>query len=145
MASLPEARNIISQALDFLGWDSYETRIDKNAWIIIRGSAKGGIFLIENSNGQEEDSCVVVHFDIMKVPMKNTLAFYRHVLELNYGSVHDGVFSINEDNNLCLAVSMKIRDMSALSIGEAIASASGKADHFDDILLDEFGQEYAID
>lgn len=139
MTTLAEVRNLVSIVLDDLGADSYEARVDKNTWRIAAGSVSGFIFLIEDQ-ANPQSSSIVIGFPVMKIPAEKVLPFYRRLLEYNYVLSGRAAFAINDSNLVILHAGRLILDLDASELRDLILRTASIADHYDDILLNEFGQ-----
>jgi hypothetical protein len=143
VSDIPRIRNLISAVIDNLGGDSYDDRLEKNAWRFKLGSAVGLIVLLEDSD-DPTNSDIFVLFRIMKVPLQKALPFYRRLLELNYVLSGKAAFCVDDENTVCLQSGRTIRDVDASELTDAIHRTAWIADKYDDILLDEFGRENAL-
>jgi hypothetical protein len=143
MSDIPRIRNLISAAIDTLGGDSYEDRLDKNVWRFKLGSAVGLIVLVEDTD-DPTDSDIFVLFRIMKVPLQKALPFYRRLLELNFALSGKAAFCVDDENTVCLQSGRIIRDLDATEIMDLIHRTAWIADKYDDVLLDEFGKENSL-
>jgi hypothetical protein len=138
VTTLAEVRNLVSSVIDELGGDSYDSRVDKNAWSIVRNSADGLIVIFENSENAEF-SDIVATFDIMAVPQSNTLAFYRRLLELNERFYGKAAFCVTPDNTVSLRAGRAILDINHSEIVDLILRTAAHADSWIAPLVQEFG------
>jgi len=143
VSDLSRVRNMISSVIDDLGGDSYDDRLERNAWRFRLGSAIGTVVLIEDER-EEEDSDVSIIFPIMKLPVDKALPFYRRLLEVNYALNGKAAFCIDENNAVCLLAGRVMRDIDPSELADLIHRTAWIADKYDDLLLDEFGRENAL-
>jgi hypothetical protein len=134
---------MISSVIDRFGGDSYEARVDKNTWRITSGSATGFIALFENAE-DEEGTELMILFPVMQVPVAKSLAFYRRLLEINNNLRGRASFAINPDNMVILVTGRTIRDLDPNELASMVIVTAALADDYDDLLLDEFGREHAL-
>ncbi|HYH85576.1 MAG TPA: YbjN domain-containing protein [Pyrinomonadaceae bacterium] len=141
--SIADVRNLVSGVIDRFGGDSYESRVDKNTWRIKVGSAGGFIVLFENQN-DADSSDLMVFFPLMRVPLAKSLPFYRRLLEMNRGLLGKAAFAVDEDNVVSLLAGRKIFGLDPNELADLMLRTATLADHYDDVLLDEFGRENAL-
>ena len=141
--SIAEVRNLISSVIDRFGGDSYEARVNKNTWRVGIGSAVGFVQLVENDQGPD-NSDVVVFFPIMKVPVEKSLPLYRRLLEFNRGLMGKGAFAVDDENTVSLLSGRSIVDIDPNEMADIIVRTARVADYYDDVLLEEFGRENAL-
>jgi hypothetical protein len=143
MATPAEVRNFIAQVFDHLGVDSYDARLNKNAWGITKGSVGGLIGLFESEDDAEE-SVVYATFRIMKVPATKSLPFFRKLLEINGKLFGRAAFSVDDENIVWLQSGRLIMDLDVREVVDLVLYTSQVADFYDDQLLDEFGRENGL-
>jgi hypothetical protein len=136
-------RHQIGMLLDSIGIDSYDARQDRNCWRIQCGSAIGEINLVMDSEDLEA-SLVCVRYRIMRVPLGAALPFYRRLLELNDSFVGVKSFTVDGNNLVWLTAGRMMRGMDKGELAELVTRTSHYADHYDDVLLDEFGRDCAV-
>jgi hypothetical protein len=129
--------------LDSIGIDSYDARMDRNCWRIQCGSATGEIHLVLDAE-EPQASLVSVRFRIMRVPLGAPLPLYRRLLEYNDSFMGVKAFAVDASNVVWLVAGRSIRDMDGSELNELVTKTSHYADHYDDVLLDEFGREHTI-
>lgn len=141
-ADLAAIRATISQIIDQLGGDSYEQRFARNAWTVERGSASGLVMLLEDLK-HPAASAIVISFPIMRVPEASAARLCRRLLEMNRAMMGRASFAIGED----AVVLMAARPAAGVDAGELvdfIGWTADVADHYDDVLLAEFGRELRL-
>jgi hypothetical protein len=109
---------------------------------IERGSASGAVSIVENP-GEPESPVVFVRLTIMKVPEDVAGEFFRRLLELNQAFKGRAAFSV-QDDLVMLVAGRSVGDLDPGELIDLILWTSEQADHFDDVLLTEFGYEYAL-
>ncbi len=105
-----------------------------------RGSASGSVSIVDNP---EEPECPIVRvrLSIMRVPESNPVEFFRRLLELNGVFKGRAAFSVGEDDVVHLLAGRTVEDLDPGELIDLILWTSEQADHFDDVLLTEFGYE----
>lgn len=137
-------RHRIGMLLDSIGIDSYDARLDRNCWRIRCGSATGEINLVVDPE-DAESSRICVRFRILRVPLGAALPLYRRLLELNDSFLGLKSFTVDGSNVVWLSAGRTIRGLDEGELAELVDRTSHFADHYDDVLLDEFGRENAVD
>ena len=141
--SIADVRNLVSSVIDRFGGDSYESRVDKDTWRIKVGSAGGFVVLFENKD-DTDNSDLMVFFPLMRVPLAKSLPFYRRLLEMNRGLLGKAAFAVDEENVVSLLAGRKIFGLDPNELADLMMRTATLADHYDDVLLDEFGRENAL-
>ena len=134
-----DARNLITSLID-----STEAQMNEHAWTLEKGSAHGYVYLVENDKNSA-DSTVYISFRIMNVPLKKEMAFYRRLLEINNTMGGRSSFSVDNEDRVWLNSGRSIIDLDKTELSDLITYTAGAADYYDDVLLDEFGREYAAE
>jgi len=109
---------------------------------IQRGSASGFACILP-SERDPDSVLLVVRLSIMKLPDKPEACFQR-LMELNHQFEGRAAFSVGDDGIVYLTSGRPVEDLDPGEVIDLILWASEKADHYDDILLDEFGHEYEL-
>ncbi len=109
----------------------------------VRGSAQGTVTVVAPS-GKASNPLLVVTFDIMRSPSANPGAFCQRLLELNSELKGRAAFCLVDDGLVCLQAGRPLEDLDAGELIDLIVWTAGKADDYDDVLLDEFGRELAL-
>jgi hypothetical protein len=135
-------RATISRIIDQLGGDSYEQRFARNAWTVSRGSASGLVALLEDTR-RPGASAIVVSFPIMKVPEHRSALLYQRLLEMNRALMGRASFAVG-DGAVTLMAARPAAGADAGELSEFIGWTAEVADHYDDVLLGEFGRELRL-
>ncbi len=143
MERVAYARRLVGHALDNLGYDSYEARVDRDHWAISHGSAKGVIGISVDQENPEM-STIYAAMRIMTVPLQRALPFYRKLLELNEVLLGRGALSVDVENTIWLNCGRHIEDLDESEVVHMVLLTTRAADTFMSTLLDEFGWEYAV-
>jgi hypothetical protein len=139
---LQTAEQFVSRVIDQMGGDAEEQQMSENAWLLNHGSAVGYIVLLHDD--REPDAVhVLVRFRILRAPQRGREAFYRRVLELNEKLLGGAAFAISDEDEVTLQAGRPARDLDEAELVDLIGRTAILADHYDDILLDEFGRELA--
>ena len=110
----------------------------EEGFIFQRGSALTMIdFVVDENN----DPLVVVHSPIVRLPSDNLLAFYRHLLELNYDIA--GQVSVGVDHDIVSVVAGRaIEGLTEEGLADVMLVVGSIADDLDDYLHNEFGAPF---
>lgn len=110
----------------------------EDGFLYQRGSA---VIRIQFVVDEDQTSDVILHSPIVKLPPDNLLAFYRHLLELNYDIA--GQVSIGVDHDVVSVVAGRaIEGLTEEGLAEVMLVVGGIADDLDDHLHDEFGAPF---
>jgi len=107
-----------------------------------RGSAQGVVTVVsppEDPSGP----LLVVNFDIMKSPA-NRGPLNERLLELNLELRGRAAFCLSPKGLVSLQTGRPLEDLDAGELIDLIVWTADQADAYDDVLLDEFGQELAL-
>ena len=110
---------------------------------IQRGSASGFIGVVQQSE-DPEGLVLVVRLSIMRVPPAARGEFTDRLLSLNNDFVGRATFSVDEEGIVFLTAGRPVEDLDPGEVIDLILWTSEQADHFDDVLLSEFGYEHAL-
>jgi hypothetical protein len=143
MRTLPEVRELVAKVIGSTGKDVQYTPLNENAWEIKVGTAAGYLFLSEDEKNPAETS-IFVSFSIMGVPLTEESSFYRRLLEINNTLSGRSSFSVDTKDIVWLNAGRKIVDLDANELLDLILHTSRAADYYDDVLLDQFGRQYAL-
>ncbi|MBN1525335.1 MAG: YbjN domain-containing protein [Spirochaetales bacterium] len=112
---------------------------DKNLWYLMQGSAKFHIELFKFNKGPAKGDveCIEIGGTIMKLPQENFLPLYRRLLDLNSTAV--GVYFAIRKNLVMLLATREINGMDYAEFRLLVDEVRYFSDHWDDILMKEFG------
>ncbi|MCI0436952.1 MAG: YbjN domain-containing protein [Gemmatimonadetes bacterium] len=110
---------------------------------IRRGSAAGTLAVIPDPD-EDGANMLLVQLRIVRDPGTRNPAFYRRLLELNRSMNGKAAFSVDADNMVLLTAGRPMADLDPNEAIDLILWTADRADHFDDLLLGEFGAEYAL-
>jgi hypothetical protein len=109
---------------------------------IRRGSAAGTLSVVLDPD-DDDNELLLVRLRIMREP-RDAAHFHRRLLELN-GSMHGkAAFAVDGDGIVLLMAGRPLVDLDPGEAIDLILWTADRADHFDDLLLGEFGAEYAL-
>ena len=131
-------QRLIEEALDDLGWDSYEARTKKNIWYVARGTARIMIILHEDEDGDLANSHLFIRSFIAKLPKNNLVGLYRYLLEQNSVNTLYTHFALQEDS-IWLQAIRSLEDIDLNEIAKLIGIVSSLADRYDNYIIKEFG------
>lgn len=127
---------IIERAEDGTLMEGFEESIQ-------RGSATGHICVVRD--GDEADGLLlIVRLAIMRCPSNDPAAFHQRLLRLNHALRGKMAFSVSDDEVVYLTAGRNVEDLDPGEIIDLILGTSQEADNYDDLLLTEFGEEYAL-
>lgn len=110
---------------------------------IQRGSASGSVCVVRDSD-DPDGLILVVRLALMRVPEDDPGPLCRRLLDLNYGLHGRASFSVHDDGLVYLTSGRPIEDLDPGEVIDLLLWTSEQADHFDDVLLAEFGNEHRI-
>lgn len=109
---------------------------------IRRGSAAGTLSVVRDPDEGDEE-LLLVRLRIMREP-RDAPHFHRRLLELN-GSMHGkAAFAVDGAGVVLLMAGRPLADLDPGEAIDLILWTADRADHFDDLLLGEFGEEHAL-
>ncbi len=109
---------------------------------ISRGSAAGTLAVIVDPD-EDDAELLIVKLRIMREPV-SAAAFHRRLLELNRSMNGKAAFAVDAEGIVVLLAGRPVADLDAGEAIDLILWTADRADHFDDLLLGEFGQEHAL-
>ena len=107
---------------------------------IQRGSASGFTCVVRDRD-DAGGLVLVVRLALMRVPEGDPEPLFRRLLALNHELKGRAAFSVPGDGNVYLTSGRPIEDLDPGEIIDLLLWTSEQADHFDDVLLEEFGHE----
>ena len=140
MAEIMSLMALVERILDHL---EHGTLADGFEEPLQRGSASGFTGVVRQSEGPE-GLVLVVRLSIMRVPVDARDEFKDRLLGLNHDFFGRAAFSVAEDGIVFLTAGRPVEDLDPGEIIDLILWTSEQADHFDDVLLSEFGYEHAL-
>lgn len=144
MTDLAGTRRMIAHVIDTMGGDAEKQQMNDHSWVLNKGSAIGYVTILRDQD-EPEAAEVLVRFRIMKNPEPESSFFYRRLLALNEDLIGRAAFSISEDDLISLQAGRPAKDLNPSELMDLIGRTALLADHYDDLLLDEFGRENALD
>lgn len=111
---------------------------------IQRGSASGSVAVVADED--EAGAFVLqVRLRIMAVPAGELReACFRRLLELNHRFKGRAAFSVDDGDVVCLTSAHTVAHLDPSEVIDLLLWTAGQADHYDDVLLGEFGYEHRI-
>jgi hypothetical protein len=140
MAEITSLMALVERILDHLELGTLEVGFEEP---IQRGSASGFTGVVRQSDGPE-GLVLVVRLSIMRVPVDARAEFMDRLLGLNHDFLGRAAFSVTGEGVVFLTAGRPVEDLDPGEIIDLILWTSEQADHFDDVLLSEFGYEYAL-
>ena len=140
MAEITSLMGLVERILDHLEDGTLAAGFEEP---LQRGSASGFTAVVRESDDQE-GLILVVRLAIMKVPEDARAAFYDRILALNHQLLGRASFSVDDEGVVYLTAGRPVEDLDPGEIIDLILWTSEQADHFDDVLLTEFGYEHAL-
>ena len=131
---------LVERILDHLEHDTLAVGFEEP---IQRGSASGFVGVVRQSEGPE-GLVLVVRLSIMRVPEGQKQIFTERLLALNHEFLGRAAFSVAKGGIVFLTAGRPVEDLDPGEIIDLILWTSEQADHFDDVLLTEFGYEHAL-
>lgn len=144
MDEVTRAREMIDEVLAALGQDPAVLQVDTDLWLLEQGSARGYIALSVDERVPDQ-SRIFVRMRIMRVPAGGAAEFFRRLLALN-GQMHGlAAFSVDDGDTVSLTSGRVLRGLDATEVRDLIARTALMADNCDDMLIEEFGPELAME
>ena len=140
MAEIMSLMALVERILDHLEHGTLAAGFEEP---IQRGSASGFTGVVRQSEGPE-GLMLVVRLSIMRMPADARHEFMDRLLGLNHDFLGRAAFSVAEDGIVFLTAGRPVEDLDPGEIIDLILWTSEQADHFDDVLLSEFGYEHAL-
>ncbi len=140
MAEILSLMALVERILDHLAHGTLEAGFEEP---IQRGSAAGFTGVVRESEGPE-GLVLVVRLSIMRVPAAKRDAFMDRILRLNHALLGRAAFSVGKDGIVFLTAGRPVEDIDPGEVIDLVLWTSEQADHFDDVLLSEFGYEHAL-
>ncbi|GMR12225.1 MAG: hypothetical protein BMS9Abin29_0414 [Gemmatimonadota bacterium] len=110
---------------------------------IQRGSASG-IASVVRDKDDPAGLVLVVRLAIMRVPEDDPGLLCRRLLDLNHELEGRAAFSVHDDGLVYLTSGRPIEDLDPGEVIDLLIWTSEQADHFDDVLLTEFGHAHSL-
>ena len=104
---------------------------------LVRGSARGDVSVIRDAQ-DPQSLIVVVRLEIMPVPAANQERFFRRLLTLNHGFHGRASFCVGDAHMVYLTAGRPVHDLDPGELVDLILWTSQQADHYDDVLQNEF-------
>ncbi len=110
---------------------------------IQRGSASGSMCVVRDRDNPD-GLVLVVRLALMRVPEDDPGPLFHRLLDLNHELKGRAAFSVHDDGNVYLTSGRPVEDLDPGEIIDLLLWTSEQADHFDDLLLAEFGHEHSL-
>ncbi len=110
---------------------------------IQRGSASGSVCVVRDRD-DPDGLVLVVRLALMRVPEDDPGPLCSRLLDLNHGLHGRASFSVHDDGLVYLTSGRPIEDLDPGEVIDLLLWTSEQADHFDDVLLAEFGHEHTL-
>jgi serine protease Do len=123
----------IEEILVLLGYDKGLSRIGQNKWEVQKGSAK--IRITYNS----DNYFIICDAFLCKMPKQNIKQLYTFLLQENF-TMHRMLFSLQGDNIVLSSLNYDL-EMTAESGIHMFETLFDRADHYDDVLIKQYGCE----
>lgn len=109
---------------------------------IRRGSAAGTLAVVLDPDDDDAE-LLLVRLRIMREP-RDEPAFHRRLLELNRTMNGKAAFAVDDAGIVLLMAGRPVADLDPGEAIDLILWTADRADHFDDLLLNEFGSQHAL-
>jgi len=110
---------------------------------IRRGSAAGTLAVVPDPD-EHGTNMLLVQLRIVRDAGGRHPGFYRRLLELNQAMNGKAAFSVDDEGVVLLMAGRPLTDLDPGEAIDLILWTADRADHFDDLLLGEFGAEYRL-
>jgi hypothetical protein len=137
-SELKHCARLVEEVIEELGLSPLQNRLAHNpdapAWALTKGSAEVYIFL----NPAPQGAYLQVVSPIVEAPDSGLLPLFRRLLELNAEELVGASFGLR-GNSVVLSTDRPVHDIDRSEVREMILRVGLYADHFDDVLVSEFG------
>lgn len=135
MAALHSLRELVSRILTRLEDGTLRAGFVEP---VQRGSAHGFVTVIPDPE-EPGELLMMVRLGVMRVPPTRQEAFFRKLLELNHNFHGRAAFGLNSAGVVTLAAGRPLAELDPGEVVDLIVWTSQQADHYDDLLVAEFG------
>lgn len=139
MPEVTSLMGLVERILEYIEAGSLAAGFEEQ---IQRGSASGLTCVVPDADDPEE-LLLVVRLSIMKVPSDSAPLLTR-LMAINHELRGRAAFSIHSDGIVYLTAGRPVEDLDPGEVIDLLLWTSEQADHFDDVLLTEFGYEHAL-
>ena len=140
MAEIMSLMGLVGRILDHLEDGTLTAGFEEP---LQRGSASG-FTCVEWETEDQQGLILVVRLSVMRVPEDARSGFYERILGLNHQFLGRAAFSVDDEGVVYLTAGRPVENLDPGEIIDLILWTSEQADHFDDVLLTEFGYEHAL-
>jgi hypothetical protein len=138
--SLTNATELVNKYVQSLGLPIESVfNKEKNAWYWVKGSAKIEVFIQSLPVGSSQRHFLRLFSPLVKIPQDKALAFYRRLLELNDTSLGVKITVMKDSDQIYATYERDIKGLDYDEVIDMVADFEWWSDHFDDLLMNEFG------
>jgi hypothetical protein len=137
---IPEVSAMINRFIAEIGLTEAETfNAERKAWYWKKGTANIEVFVQGVDVGSTKRYFLRVFSPVVKVPQSSAMPFYRRLLELNDTSLGVKLSVLSNSDQVYATYERDVKGMDYDEMANTIADVEWWADHFDDLLMREFG------
>ena len=141
---LAELRRRIPAILVEQGENADTVTLGPDAWVLHHGSAMGYIAIL-GADAADADPVLQVKFRIVRAPKEGGEELFRTLLHLNHEMADVAAFSIDNQDAIWLGAGRFVEDLTEGELREVIGQTAQLADRYDDLLLNTFGKDLALE
>jgi hypothetical protein len=139
-SNLRSCIQMVEDVIKSLGHDPDESRIethdDMPAWRVQKGSAFVTVII---QGGPKDENLLLVSAELLRLDGKvDRLKLFQRLLELNASTIKGAAFGLRGSDVVMVAERSTI-DLDLSEVQEVVQKVEEYADHYDDILVGEFG------
>jgi hypothetical protein len=142
-ANLRSVAKMVEGVIASLNLSAEQSRVTAenaaHAWGIMKGSAQ--VFIFVHAASSEEDwHSIQVISPVLRLPESgpHQMTLLRHLLDLNARELAGAAFGLNGDT-VVITASRSTEDLDSSEVKDMILKIGYYADHYDDILIGQFG------
>ena len=140
-SNLRSCIQMVEDVIKTLGHDPDESRIethdDMPAWRVQKGSAF--VTIVIQGDDKAAENLLLVSAELVRLDAKvDRLKLFTRLLELNVSSIKGAAFGLRKDDVLLVAERSTL-DLDRSEVEEVLKKIEEYADHYDDVLVAEFG------
>src|SRR5688572_27870319 len=140
-ANLRSCVQMVEETISSLGHSPNDARIDTPdgpSWRVRKGSALVTVAILPGPS-QDGENQLRVSADVIRIDDRvDRGRFFQRLLELNFSTIKGAAFGLR-GNDVVLIAERSTVDLDRSEIDDLVARVQAYADHYDDMLVAEFG------
>ena len=144
-SNLRSCIQMVEDVIKTLGHDPDESRIethdDMPAWRVQNGSAF--VTIVLQGDDKASENLLLVSAELVRLDGKiDRLKLFQRLLELNVSSIKGAAFGLR-GSDVVMVAERSTLDLDRSEVEEVLKKVEEYADHYDDVLVAEFGGQLA--